>query len=566
MSPQCLFLALLIGANALAARPFRGGAAATAHPLATRAALAMLERGGAATDAAVAAAFTLGVVAPYHSGLGGGGFALVFEARSGITRVLDFRELAPRQASREMYLKEGKVVPGLSTDGALSVATPGAARGYLELLREHGRLSPKAVLAPAIEAARKGFWVTPKYRALAEARRECLLRDPEATRLFLRPNAQGAPEAPALGTVLLQPELARTLEELARRGPTAFYRGRVARAIAQTVQQSGGVLDREDLASYQVRWRQPLEGSYRGHRVLTVPPPSAGGVAVVQVLGILERAGKLGLPSREPELLHLYIEAVRRAYLDRARYLGDPAFVEIPLSRLTSAQHLAEMAAGIDPARASPSLQLAAPVEEPGGERKNTTHVSVIDREGNAVALTTTLNYYFGSCLVAKGTGVLLNDQMDDFAAAPMTPNAHGLVSGEANAIAPGKIPLSSMSPTLVFQQEDPRRVMLALGSPGGSTIPTTVIQVISNVIDGQMDVVRAVGAGRVHHQYLPDLVLVDRFGLEPATWAALEAKGHKLNRVEGWGDAEAVLVDPLTGLLTAGSDPRNEGFALGED
>ncbi|MBI3181455.1 MAG: gamma-glutamyltransferase [Myxococcales bacterium] len=580
MRRETLAFVLLLTVNTQAARPFRGGAVATAHPRATEAALAMLNRGGGATDAAVAAALVLGVAAPYHSGLGGGGFALVHEARSGITEVIDFREVAPKAATRDMYLREGKVAPGLSTDGALSVAVPGAARGYLELLGRKGRLKPAVVMAPAIQAARKGFWVTPKYRTIAQNRLDCLRADPEASRLFLRPGAQGVMEAPAVGELITQPELARTLEELSRRGPSAFYEGRVASAIESTVKEGGGILTSEDLASYRVRWRQPLEGSYRGHRVATMPPPSAGGLAVVQVLGVLERAGARGPSSREPAVLHTYVEAVRRAYVDRARYLGDPAFVEIPLPKLHSAEHISQMLASIDPSRATPSQKLLpAPLAADAGytpwtdvlpgakaERKNTTHVSVIDREGNAVALTTTVNYWFGSCLVARGTGVLLNDEMDDFAAAPMTPNTYGLVTGEANAIAPGKIPLSSMSPTLVFRKDDPKKAMLALGSPGGSTIPTTVIQVISNVLDGQMDVVRAVGAGRIHHQYLPDAILVDKFGLEPATLRALEALGHAVTRTDGWGDAEAVLIDPATGLATAGSDPRNEGFASGQD
>ena len=289
---------------------------------------------------------------------------------------------------------------------------------------------------------------------------------------------------------------------------------------------------------------------------------------MVQVLKALERAGPGGLPSREPEVLHLFVEVLRRAYVDRAKLLGDPAFTDIPLAQLASDAYVAKLVASIDPARATSSQSLLATPASPdkGVDRKHTTHVSVIDKEGNAVALTTTINQAFGSCLVAKGTGVLLNDEMDDFAALPLTPNGYGLVTGEANAIAPGKIPLLSMAPTLVFQKDDPTRVMLAVGSPGGSTIPTTVIQVISNVIDGPMDVVRAVGAGRIHHQYMPDAIMVERFGLDPATAQALEAKGHQLQRVEGWGDAEAVMVDPVSGLRTAGSDPRNEGSALGQD
>jgi gamma-glutamyltranspeptidase/glutathione hydrolase len=571
---------LLLACVAQAARPYRGGAVATAYPQASAAALEMLEKGGNATDAAVAAAFVAAVVGPYHSGIGGGGFALVHDGKSGETKVLDFREVAPKAATRDMYVKDGKVVPGLSTDGALAVAVPGAVAGYLQLLKEHGKLSPAVVLAPAIAAAKKGFWVTPRYQALGANRLECLRRDAEASRLFLVKNAQGVMDLPPVGHVVRQPELARTLEGLAKGGAKAFYSGRVAKAIADTVQAGGGVLTVEDLAAYKTRPRQPLEGSYRGHRILTMPPPSAGGVAVLQVLGALEKLRPQGLAFREPEALHLYVEAVRRAYVDRAKYLGDPDFSQVPTARLVSPGHIADLAGSIDPKKATPSLSLLPQnpasqgstltdkpeVLAPEPEKKNTTHISVVDKDGNAVALTTTVNYTFGACVVAKGTGVLLNDEMDDFAAQPGVPNAYGLVTGEPNAIQPGKVPQSSMSPTLVFSREDPKKVMLAVGSPGGSTIPTTVIQVISHVVDSGMDLPRAVSEGRVHHQYLPDELWVDRWGLEPATLSALEARGHKVRRVDQWGDAEAVYVDPKTGLRFSASDPRNEGMALGQD
>lgn len=570
-------LLLAVPFPALAARPYRGGVVATAHPLASQAALSMLEKGGNATDAAIAAAFVLSVVGPYHSGIGGGGFALVHDAKTKKTTALDFRETAPAAATRDMYLKDGQVVPGASTDGALSVAVPGAAKGYLELIEKHGKLPRATVLAPAIAAAKKGFWVTPKYRQIANARLECLRQDAEASRLFLRPGPSGQPEAPEIGTVLVQPELAQTMTELARGGAKSFYSGRIAKAMVATLASKGGILTAKDLANYKTRERAPLEGSYRGHRILTFPPPSAGGLAVVQVLGALEKLGPN--PYGSAESFHRYAEAVRRVYVDRAKYLGDPDFTQIPLAQLVSPEAIATLARSIDPAKATKSESLLpakpgtsvektkGPVPHPEGEKKNTTHISVIDKDGNAVTLTTTVNYGFGSCVVAKGTGVLLNDEMDDFAMKPMEANVYGLVTGEANAIAPKKVPLSSMSPTLVFAPgEQADKVMLAVGSPGGPTIPTTVIQVILNVIDHKMDVVRAVGEGRLHHQYLPDQLMVDRFALEPATEAALKAKGHVIGRSEGWGDAEAVMVDPKTGLRYAGSDPRNEGAALGQD
>ena len=454
--------------SAEAARPYRGGVVATAHPYASEAALSMLERGGNATDAAVAAAFTLAVVGPYHSGVGGGGFALVHDAKTGSNRVLDFREVAPAKATRDMYVRDGKVVPGLSTDGGLSVAVPGAVLGYLELHAKGGKLPRSVVLAPAIRLARGGFWVTPKYRALASARLECLRQDPEASRLFLRKDGSGAYQVPEIGTLIKQPELASTLQQLAARGPKAFYEGKVAKAIAQTVQGAGGILTEDDLKKYAVRWREPLVGNYRGHRILTMPPPSAGGLAIVQVLATLEKMEPEPAQWRDPQHVHRMAEAIRRVYVDRAKYLGDPAFVEIPMDKLVSDAAISRLAASIDPAQATPSVTLldagaaatqstlpaqrgtsAVPSPEgaqkpptptpDAGSTKNTTHISVIDRAGNAVAMTTTVNYGFGSCLVAKGTGVLLNDEMDDFAAQPMVPNAYGLVTGEANAIAPGQ-------------------------------------------------------------------------------------------------------------------------------
>ncbi len=566
--PVLAVLLLLPHPRAWADRVYQGGVVAAAYPEASRAALQMLDKGGNAVDAAVAAAFAAGVVGPYHNGLGGGGFALVYQAGPRTTLALDFREVAPAGASRDMYLRDGKVVAELATDGALAVAVPSAAQGYLSLLARAGTLKPSVVLAPAIRLAKEGFLVTPKYQAMARLRVACLAQDGEAARLFLRPGPDGAPAVPVLGTRLRQPELARTLERLAQQGAAAVTGGSIARAVAETVKAQGGVLTAEDLARYRVRWREPLWGSYRGHALAVFPPPTAGGVTVLQVLGMLEALRPTGLDRRGVEDLHLYIEALRRAYVDRARWLGDPGFSDIPLERLLSRAYLQAQAASIDAkkATASASLMAQALPGSPPAQEKHTTHLSVLDRWGNAVALTTTLNGAFGSCLVARGTGILLNNQMDDFAAQPMRPNMYGVVTGEANAIAPGKTPLSSMSPTLVFQKAHPERVLLALGSPGGATIPTTVLQVLVNVLDAKMDLVRAVGAGRVHEQWLPDAVVVDRESLEPATRTALEAMGHTIRVVEALGDAEAVMEDEETGLRTAASDPRNEGAALGQD
>lgn len=561
-----MLVVLAFSSSSFAVRPWTQSAVAAQHPIGSAAAKEMLDAGGNAVDAIVAGAFTMAVVGPYHSGLGGGGFAIIHlvASKDGKTPAqdlaFDFREVAPLKATRDMYLVDGKLVPEKATDGVLSVAVPGAVKGYLELHAKYGKLPRAKVLAPAIKAAKEGFLVTPKYRDLALNREACLKADPEASRIFLRDGV-----APALGTKITQPDLAATLSALAKSGDAPFYTGKIGKQIAATVSAGGGVLSEEDLAKYKTRWRAPLEGAYRGHRIVTMPPPSAGGLAMLETFGIIEAKGVKGPASREVDALHVFIEALRISYSDRSRVMGDPAFVEVPVASLLSQQSLAAAAAKIDLGKATRSATLLAPGAADVG-KKNTTHLSVIDRDGNAVALTTTINYYFGSCVVAKGTGVLLNDEMDDFAAQPGVPNTFQLVMGEANAIAPGKIPVSSMTPTLVFMKDRPSDVMLAVGSPGGSTIPTTVMQVVSNVIDLELDVVRAVGRGRIHHQWLPDEVWVDPDGMDPATQKALEAKGHVFKRLNGWGDAEAVMVHPVTGLRSAASDPRNEGQSTGSD
>jgi gamma-glutamyltranspeptidase/glutathione hydrolase len=559
--------ALLVGFCAFAARPFRGGVVATAHPIASAAALSMLDRGGNAVDASVAAAFALAVVDPAHSGLGGGGFALLFDIRSGQTRAIDFREVAPSGASRDMYLRNGKLDPKLVTDGALAVAVPGAVAGYFAALSSSGTLKPSAVLAPAILAARRGFPVTPLYQRLAKSRLDCLRSNPEAARIFLRPNSDGVPDVPVLGTRILQPELARTLELLANQGAPAFYTGKLARLIAAAVKANGGILTGEDLARFRVVQREPLVGSYRGHRIATMPPPSAGGLTLLQVLGMMEIKEPSGVPYDEPNSLHLYAEALRRAFADRAKYLGDPDFDEIPLQLLASPAHLRELLQTYDASRATPSNDIL-PVPPASAQRgeKHTTHLSVLDRFGNAVALTTTLNNGFGSCLVVPETGILLNDEMDDFAASPWQPNLYGLVMGEGNSIAPGKRPVSSMAPAIVFQKENPQRAMIVVGAAGGSTIPTSVIQIVLHLIDHGMDVVRANAQGRVHHQFQPDELRLERDALDPATVKILEAKGHRIEERDPWGNAQAVLEDPRTGLRYAAPDPRNEGAVLGQD
>ncbi|HLT31256.1 MAG TPA: gamma-glutamyltransferase [Myxococcaceae bacterium] len=569
MRALLLLLLLVVSLPAHALQPWRGGAVATQHALATEAAVAMLEKGGSAADAAVAAAFVLAVAAPYHSGLGGGGFAVVHEVSGKGTWALDFREVAPLAATRDMYLRDGKAVPALSRDGGLAVAVPGAVAGYLALHERAGKLSLKQVMAPALRVANEGFHVTPNYLRMA-SRREACLAEYGAGRVFLADDGKGGRKLPEVSARIRQPELAHTLHAISEGGAASFYTGRIARQLVEGVRKAGGILSMQDLVRYRVREVTPLMGTFRGHRIATFPPPSAGGVTLLQTLGVLERAFPEGTVRKSPELLHVYIEALRRAHLDRLRYMGDPAFNDLPITRLLSDAHLSAMLADIDRKAATRSEALIADVPglkglPPDTGKKNTSHLSVVDREGNAVVLTTTVNTWFGSCVMPEGTGVVMNNEMNDFTTQPWAPNAFGLVTGAHNAIEPGKIPLSSMTPTLVFQKDAPTQVLLALGSPGGSTIPTTVLQTLLAVVDHRMDVARAVSEGRLHHQLLPDEVRVDQFGLEPATFQALEALGHRMVQVDGaWGDAEAVYVDPASGLRTAASDPRGEGAAGG--
>jgi gamma-glutamyltranspeptidase / glutathione hydrolase len=540
------------------------GALSTAHPLASAAGKEMLDAKGNAIDAAVAAALVLSVVGPYHSGLGGGGFAVFHLSNTQQNLSLDFREVAPLKATRDMFIENGRFVPEKAGEGALSIAVPGAIKGYLELQEKYGKLPRSKVFAPAIRIATLGFAVTPRFRDMALRREACLGKNPDAAKIFLRDG-----KAPALGTILKQPELAASMALLAKTGSKAFYGGELGRKTVQSVAAAFGLLSQDDLAQYATQWRAPLVGSYRGHALVTMAPPSAGGFALVQTLGILEETKALGPALRDVNSLHLFIEALRLSYADRAEFMGDPKAVEIPLERLLAKSYFASQAARINTNKAGNSAAITPkelrtlPSADSG--TKNTSHISVIDAEGNAVALTTTLNQGFGSCHVAHGTGILLNDQMDDFTGQPGAPNAYGLVGGEANAIRPQMRPLSSMTPTLVFSKTDPTRAILAIGSPGGSTIPTTVMQGISGLIDAKLDLTRAIGLGRLHHQWMPDEVWVDLPGIEPATQKQLEALGHRFKFVSAWGDAQAVYFDEATGLMHAAADPRWEGASAGQ-
>jgi gamma-glutamyltranspeptidase/glutathione hydrolase len=538
----------------------RQGAVAAPHPLASAAGAEVLRQGGNAADAAVAAALALSVVENQSSGIGGGGFALVWSERERKVSVLDFREVAPAAASRDMFLREGRADPMLSRRGGLAVAVPGAVKGYAELARRFGRLPFSRLVAPAVRLAEQGFAAGPRLARLADEERACLLSDGAAAREFLRPGAGGARRAPLPDERLTRRDLARTLRRLGR-DPERFYRGPLAERIAAAVRARGGLLTAADLSAYQVRWREPLWGSYRGRRIATMPLPSAGGALLLGLLQALEGLAPEEGGYRPVRSLHAFVEIERRLFAARAGLFGDPAFVpgaEEAVRQMISPERAAALRARVGE-RATPSSQVpAAGAAAPGGS--HTSHLSVIDGEGNAVSLTTTVNTPFGACLLVPGTGILMNSQMDDFDAAPGAPNAYGLVGTGANAVAPGKVPLSSMAPTLAFDARG--RLLLAVGSPGGSTIPSTVAQVLLRWIDDGMPIAEALGAPRIHHQWLPDAIDAEPHALDAATAAALRALGHEVRfRRAPFGNPQAVSLDPDTGLRTGASEPRLGGL-----
>ncbi len=544
----------------------------SAHAEASRAGVEVLQAGGNAVDAAVAVGFALAVTHPAAGNLGGGGFLVLRLADGGATTI-DFRETAPAAASRDMYLDDdGDVVPGLSLEGHLAAGVPGSPAGLLLALERYGRLDRARVLAPAIRLARDGFPLTRGQAADLNEHREAFSRY-EGSRVFIAPDGRtGAGAATASagaagswreGDLLVQPDLARTLERIRDRGRDGFYAGETADLIAAEMRRGGGLITPADLAAYEAVERPALAGRYRGHRVLTMGPPSAGGVALLQLLRAVEPFPVAEMGRGASATIHLMAEAMRRAYADRARWLGDPAFVAVPVAALIDSAYVRGRMSDFDPQRVSGS-DAVGPGRPPAREGNETTHYSVVDEEGNAVAVTTTINSWFGSHVTVAGAGFLLNNEMDDFSAAPGIPDQFGLVGGEANAVAPGKRMLSSMTPTIV---EDPAgRLRLVAGSPGGSTIITTVFQVILNVVDHGLNVQQAVLAPRVHHQWRPDDLRYERRGLPVDVVRALERRGWTVREREGTsGRAHCILVDHGVGRrLQAGVDPRGEGAAAG--
>lgn len=538
---------------------------ASVHESASQAGIDMLKAGGNAIDAAVAVGFALAVVHPRAGNLGGGGFLLLRDAQ-GRAYFLDFREKAPAAATRDMYVDpQGNVITDASLIGYKAIAVPGSVAGLTYAHKKWGKLPLKRVMEPAIRLAKKGFPLNhADAKDLADPQ---LTQFPESRRIFQRDG-----RFYRQGEVLRQPELAKTLKGIAK-NPDDFYRGKIARQLVADMQKHGGLITADDLARYEVKEREPLRGSYRGYEVISAPPPSSGGVVLLEALNMLEGFDLGSLGSRSADSIHLTVEAFRRAYMDRAELLGDPDFASVPVAQLIDKKYAAAWRESIDPAHASVSTAL----QRPAGifneldrvargatrrrESNDTTHYSVVDSEGNAVGVTTTLNDSLGSRVTAEGLGFLLNNEMDDFAVRPGTPNMYGLIQGEANAIAPGKRPLSSMTPTIVTKDG---KLYLVLGSRGGGKIITTVANTLMGVIDYGLNIQDAVNAPRFHHQWMPDALTIEAVGFSSDTLKILESRGHKIEPVEAWSDGECIAVDLATGERLGASDPRNPGKAVG--
>jgi len=550
------------------------GIVVSVHELASRAGVEMMQADGNAVDAAVATGFALAVVHPPAGNLGGGGFMLIRTA-DGQTHFIDYREEAPAAATRDMYLDaKGNVIEGASEIGYKAIGVPGSVAGMVYAEQKYGKLTLKQVMAPAIRLAREGYALT--WGEARDFHDGYLSRFPESRRVFQRDGNYYQP-----GEIFRQPDLARTLERIAAK-PDDFYHGALARELAAAMQKGGGLITAADLAHYKVKEREPVRGTYRGYDIISAPPPSSGGTVLIESLNILEGYDLAKLGDRSAQSIHYTTEAFRRAFFDRAEFMGDPDFSKIPVAQLIDKKYGVAWRDSIDAAHASASKELkrpaifnqleqyaaAHPEPQVNHEAPHTTHYSVVDAEGNAVAVTTTINDWFGSRVTAEGLGFLMNDEMDDFSAKPGVPNSDGLIQGAANAIGPGKRPLSSMTPTIVVRNGKP---FLVLGSPGSSKIITTVANVLMGVIDYGMNIQEAVNAPRFHNQWLPDILNVERW-FSPDTVQALQKMGYRVQYGlrEGsdggsyWSDAECIAIDPNTGERLGASDGRNNGKAVG--
>lgn len=559
-----LLVVALNGPVTIAREPVRArhGIVASTNEVASRVGVEIMKRGGNAVDAAIAVAFALAVTHPAAGNLGGGGFMMI-RLKDGRTTAIDYREMAPGAAHRDIYLdKNGNLIEGEggSLVGYRAAGVPGTVRGMELALKKYGsgKLTWAQLVEPARQLAGRGFVVTHSLARSLYTNREYLEKYAETKRIYLK-GGQFYKE----GELFRQPELAATFARLQRFGPNEFYEGETARLIIADMKRNNGLMTMEDLRGYIAKERTPLRGNYRGHEIISMPPPSSGGAVLIQMLNILEGFHLQKLEASSSDRFHLMAEAMRRAFADRAEYMGDSDFVKVPIPGLIDKAYAARLRATINTERASRSAEVRA--GRPAGyESEDTTHFAVVDAEGNAVANTYTLNNSYGSAAVAKGTGLLLNDEMDDFAAKPGTPNLYGLIQGERNAVAPKKRPLSAMTPTIVLRNDG--SLWFTVGSPGGPTIINTVLCIITNVIDYEMNIQQAIDFPRIHHQWLPDELVSEPYGLSGDTLRALSARGHKFPEKKRYlGDAEGIMIEEKTGMRLGATDPRrSDGRAQG--
>lgn len=531
----------------------KNGMVASQEALASEIGLQILKEGGNAVDAAVAVGFALAVTLPRAGNLGGGGFMMIYDAKTKQTIALDYREKAPNKAYRDMYLdKKGDADSNLSRYHGLAVGVPGTVAGLVTALNAHGSMPLAQVMAPAIKLAEEGIEVTPGLAESLIALEARLKKWPSTAKIFFKPG--GTPYQ--VGERLRQPELAASMKLIAAQGAAGFYKGKTAEQIVKAVNDAGGLMSLQDMAEYQAISREPVRGNYRGYDILSMPPPSSGGIHIIEILNILEGYPLKDYGQNSAQTIHLMSEAMQLAYADRSEYLGDADFIDVPVKGLTSEKYAAKLRATIDPNKARPATEVK-PNNPMPYESDQTTHFSVVDKQGNAVANTYTLNFSYGTGLVAEGTGILLNNEMDDFSAKPGVPNAYGLLGGDANAVEPSKRPLSSMSPTMVFKDGAP---FVVTGSPGGSRIISTVTQIISNVIDHDMNIAEATHAPRIHDQWMPDEIRIEK-ALSVDTIKKLESMGHKVSPQEVMGSTQSIMITPQG--LYGSSDPRQVDAAV---
>ncbi len=546
-----LFLILLNPLHAKEAQKAvqaENGMVVSAEKYATLAGVEVLKEGGNAVDAAVTVGFTLAVTFPRAGNIGGGGFMIVHLNDKNKNVAIDYREKAPKAATRDMFLDiDGNVDNDKARNSILSVGVPGTVAGLVLALENYGTISLKRALKPAIELANKGFPVTPELRDSLLYFEKRLLKSKESKKVFF----SNDDNPPAVGQLLIQKDLAKTLKQISKKGRDGFYKGKVAKKITKFMKKEGGLITNEDLVSYKAKTRKPVTGSYRGYEIVSMPPPSSGGVHLVQMLNILENFDLGNYPQNSPQSVHIMAEAMKLAYADRSEHLGDPDFVKVSVDELTSKTYANKLSVKINKKKAAPSQNVT-----PGrfNESFDTTHYSVIDKYGNAVSNTYTLNFPYGTGISVPGTGILLNNEMDDFSAKPGVPNAYGLIGNKYNAIEPGKRMLSSMTPTIVLKDGKP---FLITGSPGGSRIITTVLQIITNTIDFKMDIAEATTSPRFHNQWLPDKVFVEK-EIPEKTKEKLTKMGHNLEQTKSLGSAHSIT--KVGNYYYGFSDPRRAG------